>query len=110
MKARSKTLFKVKNEVILEESSDLYLNQIDEIKWQIALECEVNFDEIDVEKIEMPLDLSDDVDVSVDGLIFWKSLSFKPIQGIKCELIEGSDEWLDAINNGTIDKYINFFV
>jgi hypothetical protein len=33
MKPRTKLLFKINNEIVLEESTDLYLNQIDELKW-----------------------------------------------------------------------------
>jgi hypothetical protein len=110
MKPRTKLLFKINNKVILEESTDLYLNQIDELKWGIALDCECSIDDIEVETVEMVIDASEDVDVTVDGLVFWKSLYMQPIQGVSCDLEEGSDEYLDAINNGTLINHLNFFI
>jgi hypothetical protein len=110
MKPRTKLVFKINDEIVLEESTDLYLNQIDELKWGIALECECSIDDIEVEKVEIPLEVSEDVDVAVDGLVFWKSLYMQPIQGVTCDLEEGSDEYLDAINNGTLINHLNFFI
>lgn len=110
MKARTKILFKINNEVILEESRDLYLNQIDELKNLIAKECDCTFDEVEVERVEMANDISEDIDVSNKGMHFWKSIYMQPIQGVYCILDEGSDEHLDAINNGTIEEYLSFFI
>ena len=110
MKPRAKLLFKINNEVILEESTDLFLNQIEELKWSIALECECNFDDIEVERVEMSIELSEDIDVTVNGMVFWKSVFMQPIQGVCCDLKEGSDEYLDAINNGTIIEHLKFFI
>ena len=110
MKPRIKILFKINNKVVLEESTDLHLNQIDILKWDIALECECAYDDIEVEKIELSNEMSDEVDVTVDGLIFWKSIYMQPIQGIFCDLEEGTDAYLDAINNGTLINHLNFFI
>ena len=110
MKQRKKVLFKVNNEVVVEDSTDLKLNQIDELKWVIALECGCGYDDIEVEVLEESLDLSDEVDLTVDGLVFWKSLYITPIQGVVCLLEEGSDEYLDAINNGTLENHLLFFI
>ena len=110
MKPRTKLLFKVNNEIVLEESTDLHLNQIDELKWGIALECECDVADVEVDIVEMDVEMSEDVDVSVDGLVFWKSLYMQPIQGVSCDLEEGSDEYLDAINNGTLINHLNFFI
>ena len=110
MNARVKILFKINNEVVVEESTDLFLNQIDEMKWIIASECECAFDDIEVERVELPIEISDDVDVSVMGMHFWKSLDLMPIQGVYATLEEGSDEYLDAILDGSIEKHLNFFI
>lgn len=110
MKARAKILFKINNEVILEESIDLYLNQIDELKHLIAKECDCTFDEVEVERVEMANDISEDIDVSDIGLIFSSALYHNPIKGVYCTLDEGSDKYLDAINNGTIGEYLSFFI
>jgi hypothetical protein len=108
--SNKKVLFKVNNEVVLEEDGDLYLNQIDIIKWKIVEECECGFDDIEVDILDNVLDLSDDIDVSDNGLIYWKAYYPQPIQGIDCDLVEGSDEFLDAMNSGTILDHIYFVI
>jgi hypothetical protein len=65
--------------------------------------------------VDAVIELSDEVDCSTDMdgigiLIFWKSMEFKPIIGVRSTLAEGSDEYLDAMNNGTLENYLEFFV
>ena len=110
MTQRRKILFKVNDEVVVEETRDLYPNQIDEMKWIIASECECTYDDVEVEFEEVKHELSDDIDVSDVGLIFSSALYHNPIEGVFCTIEEGCDEYLDAILNGTIDKYLNFFI
>lgn len=108
MEKRKTILFKLDGEVILEERCNLYLNQIDELKWNIALELGCTYDDIEVDTIEVPIEMSDDVDVSSIGMIFWRDTYFTPIVGTACDLEEGSDEWLDAKSNGTLIDHIYF--
>ena len=51
-----------------------------------------------------------EIDVTSEGMVFWTALNHVPIKGVYCILEEGSDEHLDAINNGTIGDYLNFFI
>ncbi len=104
------TLFKINEEVIIEEKRVLYANQIDEMKWIIAEECSCSYDDIDVEFVEHERELAEQVDISVIGLIFFDALYLEPIQGVECQLEEGSDEYLDAILDGTIERYLNFYI
>lgn len=110
MNPRAKILFKINGEVVVEESTDLFLNQIDEMKWIIAEECECSYDDIEIERIELPIEISEDVDVSPNGLHFWKALYPNPIIGVYCDLKIGTDEYLDAINDGSIINHLNFFI
>jgi len=108
--SNKKVLFKINDEVVLIEDGDLYLNQIDEIKWKIVEECECRFDDIEVNILDNLLELSDEIDVSDMGLIYYKSYYPQPIQGIDCELEIGSDEYLDAMNDGSILDRIYFTI
>jgi hypothetical protein len=108
--SNKKVLFKINDEVVLIEDGDLYLNQIDEIKWKIVEECECRFDDIEVDILDNLIVLSDEVDVSDIGLVFWKAYYPQAIQGVECDLVEGSDEYLDAMNNGSLIDYLHFFV
>lgn len=109
MKNRKTIHFKIANEVVLIESGDLFLNQIDEYKWVIAQECDCTIDDIDIELIESATEVSEEIDVTIDGMIFWKSLEHRTIVGAECNLEDGSDEYLDAILNDTLHEHINFF-
>jgi NCAIR mutase (PurE)-related protein len=110
MSTRKKLLFKINNEVVVEETQELTLDQIEALKWVIAGECECQVDEIEVVSLELGQDLSDDIDVGVDGMHFWKSLFMKPVLGVRCDLKIGSDEYFDAINKGTLENHIHFFI
>lgn len=110
MSTRKKTLFKVDNVVMVEENRDLYIGEIDRLKELVAQECDCSIDEVEVETIETEMEMSEDIDCTSDGLVFWRSLEFKTIQGVYCELEEGSDEYLDALNNGTLEKHLHFFI
>lgn len=112
MNTKTIILFKVNDEVVItEENINLTFDEIDRLKWTIVSECDCLFDEITVDVVEENVDVADDIDISVNGeLIFWKSTYHVPIKGICCELVEGSDEYLDAINDGTLIDKINFFI
>jgi len=114
MNTRKKTYFKINNEVVVEETQDMTIEMIEKMKWIIAEECECQYDDIEVESIEVYFnpnqELSDDIDVDVNGLHFWRSDYPDTVQGVLCELKEGSDEYLDAINNGTLINHLKFFV
>lgn len=104
------TQFKIKDEVIVEETKDLFANQIDEMKWIIADECNCSYDDIEVEFIDKEVELAEQVDICEIGLVFFDALYLEPIQGVECQLVEGSDEYLDAVLDGTIDRYLNFYI
>ena len=110
MTTRKKLLFKINNEVVVEETQDLTLDQIEALKWVIAGECECQVDEIEVVTLELGQDLSEDIDVGVEGMHFWKSLFMKPVLGVRCDLERGSDEYFDAIRTGTLDQHLHFFI
>ena len=109
MNTKKIILFKINNEVVVEEKEDLFLNQVDEMKWAVALEFKVGFDEVVVEVVDEK-ELSDMVDVTPLGMVFWKALYHEPIKGVYCDLVEGSDEYLDAMNDGTLTEHLNFFI
>ena len=112
---RRKILFKVENIVMVEELRDLTLDEIDRLKELVAQECECTVDDVEVDTVDAEIEMSEDIDCTTDMdgkgiLVFWRSLSFRPIVGVSCSLVEGSDEYLDAINNGTLINYLDFFV
>jgi hypothetical protein len=107
---RDRLVFKVDNEIIFEENTDLTLEQIDHLKIYISKEmgCFVDEVEVVVEKCPAPQELSN-VDCTSFGLVFFDEYPDE-ILGVKLNLVLGSDEHLEAISNGTLEKYLIFFV
>lgn len=98
---RAKILFKINGEVVVEDSTNLDLNEIDRMKWVIVHECECLFDDIEVEVIETPKELSD-YDVSKDGLINFKDIYFKEVTMVRC--VVDVDTLLDNLSKGKLDE------
>lgn len=109
MSSRRKVQFKVDNIVMVEEPRDLTLDEIDRMKSIVAQECECMLEDVCVEFVDAEIELSEDIDVAPEGLVYWRSLLMKPAIGVSCLLEEGSDEYLDAISNGTIEEYLIFY-
>ena len=110
MSTRKKIVFKIENVVIVEETKDLTIDEINNLKNIIAQECECTPDEVEVDTIEAEVEMSTEIDCTSNGLVYWKSLDHKPIKGVSCLLTEGSDKYLDAINDGTIEEFLVFFI
>lgn len=107
MSLRKKFVFKVNNQIVLEDTRELYPNQVDEMKWFVAKECSCHYDDVNVETVETSVALSE-IDVDKFGLFDWKSLDCNYLTGLKLSLVEGSDEHLDAVANGTLENFIVF--
>ena len=107
---RDKLLFKVDDEIIIEESIDLTIQQINIVKMYITKEIGCFIDDIEVEHYQCNVqqELSN-IDCCEYGLVFYDEYPTE-ILGIKLDLVLGSDEHLDAINNGTIENYLKFFI
>jgi len=56
---RSETLFKIGNEIVLIEEGNLDLEVVETIKFMISEDCEVEFDDVEVEFIKGNENLSD---------------------------------------------------
>ncbi len=115
MSSRRKIQFKVDNTVMVEELRDLSIDEIERMKVLVAQECECTPEDVEVDTIDADIEMSEDIDstTDMDGkgiLVFWRSMAFDPIVGVQCSLPEGSDEYLDAMNNGTLINYLDFFV
>lgn len=103
---RKKILFKIKGKVVVEETRDLFLNEIDEMMWIVASECECSIHDVDVE-IEVTnsnKELSD-YDVSCTGIVAWKDPYFKTITGVQC--ITNMDDFLDSMNTKNVAENLD---
>ena len=105
---RTRTLFTINNEVVIEEPRELTEVDIEKMKWVIAEECSCEFDDIDY-FVETSDDELSDIDVTHNGLMDWKDCQGSILKGVKCTIVIGSDAYLDAINDGTIINYLEFY-
>jgi hypothetical protein len=104
---RVKVLFRVNDEVVVEESGDITLEQIERLKWVIVSEIETDYDTIDVEIIDLGIELGE-LDVGNTGMYNYKDTYFDVKVGVKLTIDYGSDEFLDAMNNNKIEDYLIF--
>jgi len=107
MNNRKTILFKLHGDIVVTENKDLYLNQIDEIKCIISNEFECKLDEIDVEFSDNKQELSE-IDVTDKGMIYYKDTQTIILNKVVLTIEEGSDEYLDALNNNTLTDYLFF--
>lgn len=108
MSQRTKIEFKVGNSVIFKTPRDLTLEQLDNIKQALSLTCKCGIADIEVVYNNTPIEMSE-TDLSKNGLQHWKTPFLEAFGGVRLTLVLGSDVHLDAINNGTIEKYLKFF-
>ena len=104
---RIKVLFKINNQVVVTEESDLTFEEINRMKNIICEECEANYDDIDVEIIDLGIELGE-IDVGSTGMYNYKDSYFNMKVGVKLSIEYGSDEFLDAMNTNRIEDYLIF--
>ena len=104
---KKKTLFKVNNQIVFEETRDLYLNEIDEKKWFVANQCSCHYDDVEVEVVDNHRELSE-IDVTTGGMFSWSDVNMNFYTGLSLAFELGSDEHLNAINNNNLIDFIEF--
>jgi hypothetical protein len=100
-----KVFFKFKDEIIYDIIGDLDTDGIISVKETLSKYFNISTEDIDVEfKV---LELSE-LDVDNKGMFYWTDPKFKLIKGVKLNLIVGSDEHIDSILDGTLEKHLIF--
>lgn|ERR1035437_1566891 len=99
--------FKVKGEIVIENHQDLTEKEIENMKWLVAEELEVPIFDVEAVTLIFDKELSN-LDVTSDGILDWNDAYFRTIVGIKMNIEIGSDQYLDAILNNTLDAHLEF--
>jgi hypothetical protein len=98
---KSETLFKIYGDIVLVESGEINLDEVDYIKSMIADECEVDFNEIEVVYIKGNDNISD-FEVNSNGVLINYNDS---LEINKIIFLGDTDDLLDIIiNNGNINN------
>ena len=97
--------FVLNDRIIKSDERDLTIPQIESTKRLLSFFHKCSPDDIDV--IFEEKDYSE-YDVSGNGIYKWTDLYPRIIKGVGLSIKEGSDEHLDAISKGTLEKYLIF--
>lgn len=97
--------FVLDNKIIKTDERDLTISQIEETKESLAMVFKCTIGDIDV--IFEERDYSE-YDIGVKGIYKWTDLYPRIIRGVGLSIKEGSDEHLDSLLNGTLEKYLIF--
>ena len=103
----TKIIFKYNDMTILKINKDLKLIEIQAYKRALskAYDCKV----VDIEVMfKQDAKIVSEIDLTKEGMVYWKGFYPKIILGVKSSLIEGSDDYLDAINNNTLEDFLLF--
>ena len=100
---RSETLFKIGNEIVLIEEGNLDLEVVETIKFMISEDCEVEFDDVEVEFIKGNENLSD-FEVNSNGELI-DYITEKEVE--KVTFLGDFDEFLDIFTKKVQEIDVN---
>lgn len=99
------------NHVIAQQSAEIFLNQIDELKWILADAFDCLPDEIETKYTTFDLNPTlSNYDVTTGGIICFNSSYPDIITSIACSIDENSDEFLDAIMGKNVENFIENYL
>lgn len=99
--------FIYKDTILAQQNADMYLNEIDEVKWMLADAYKCYPDEIETRYtiLEINPQLSN-FDINKKGIICFNSGRPRVAEGVVCTIDETSDEFLDAVLGKNVDNFI----
>jgi hypothetical protein len=99
--------FIYKDNIIAQQSADMYLNQIDEVKWLLADAYKCYPDEIETRYTTFELNPKlSNYDATPIGIVCFNSGYPQEVKGIFCGIDEKSDEFIDAMLGKNVEKFI----
>jgi len=99
--------FIYKDNIIAQQSADMYLNQIDEVKWLLADAYKCYPDEIETRYTTFELNPKlSNYDATPIGIVCFNSGYPQEVKGIFCGIDENSDEFIDAMLGKNVERFI----
>ncbi len=99
--------FIYKDNIIAQQSADMYLNQIDEVKWLLADAYKCYPDEIETRYTTFELNPKlSNYDATPIGIVCFNSGYPQEVKGIFCGIDEKSDEFIDAMLGKNVERFI----
>ena len=103
--------FIYKDTIIAQQSADMFLNQIDEVKWLLAESYKCYPDDIETRYtcFELNPKLSN-YDVTPIGIVCFNTSYPQVAKGIFCGINEDSDEFVDAMLGKNVENFIEKYL
>lgn len=99
--------FIYKDTIIAQQNAEMFLNQIDEVKWLLAESYQCYPDDIETRVVNLEIEpILSDYDVTDKGIIKYNDEYPCVAKGIVMTIDETSDEFLDAMIGKNVDKFI----
>jgi hypothetical protein len=93
--------------IIAQQNADMYLNQVDEVKWLLADAYKCFPDEIETRYTTFELNPKlSNYDVTNKGIVCFNSGYPQVAKGIVSTINENSDEFVDAMIGINVEKFI----
>jgi len=93
--------------IIAQQSADMHLNRVDEIKWLLAEAYKCFPDDIETRYIQLEVKpILSNYDVSNKGIVSFNSNQPTNVKGVIMNLADSDDEFLDAIQGKNIDRFV----
>lgn len=99
--------FIYKDTIIAQQSAEMFLNQIDEVKWLLAESYSCYPDDIETRYVTFEVDETlSNYDLTDKGIITFNGGYPEVAKGIVMTIDESSDEFLDAMVGKNVENFI----
>lgn len=99
--------FIYKDTVIAQQSAEMFLNQIDELKWLLAEAYKCYPDDIEARHVTLETNVKmSDYDLTKKGLSHFCNGYINEAKGIVMTIDETSDEFIDAMVGKNVEEFI----
>ena len=100
--------FIYKDTIIAQQNADMFLNQIDEVKWLLADAYKCYPDDIETKYVRLDnKSILSNYDVSKKGIVAFNGNEVTNVKGVIMKLKDSDDEFLDAILGKNIERFID---
>ena len=101
------------NEVIAQQSADMFISRVEEIKWLLADVHNCFPDDIETKYVRLDdKPMLSNYDVSKKGIVAFNGNEVTSVKGVIMKLKDSDDEFLDVIQgkniNNFVDKHLEF--
>ena len=103
--------FIYKDTIVAQQSAEMFLNQIDEVKWLLAEAYKCYPDDIETRYVTFEVNPKlSNFDVTNKGIVCFNTSYPEVAKGIVCTIDESSDEFIDVMLGKNVDEFIEKYL